>query len=109
MKGFDDHLDNYGHPGPEEWNGPGDDYYPGSDDDEELTPDHLPAEEEEAWRDEADYENPEPPFDQNHYMFHTPAGPNPQCANCEWLNWQQDDGITTDDFDNWPRGREFPS
>ena len=53
MKGFDDHLDNYGHPGPEEWNGPGDDYYPGSDDDEELTPDHLPAEEEEAWRDEA--------------------------------------------------------
>ena len=72
MKGFDDHLDNYGDPGGsypgEIWDGPGDDWYPGSDDDVDL------AEQDEYW------------------------------------GMQEiDDGITTDDFDNWPREREFPS
>lgn len=32
---------------------------------------------------------PEPPFDENHYRYHTPAGPNPDCPNCKWLNWHQ--------------------
>jgi hypothetical protein len=31
----------------------------------------------------------EPPFDENHYRYHTPAGPNPVCPNCRWLNWRQ--------------------
>ena len=31
----------------------------------------------------------EPPFDHDHYMFHCPAGPNPECANCRYLNWRQ--------------------
>lgn len=55
MKGFDDHLDNYGDPNP------------GDDD--------------------------EPPFYPERMIP---------------LNLD-DDGITTDDFDNWPLGREFPS
>lgn len=33
----------------------------------------------------------EPPFDENHYRYHTPAGPNPECDNCKWLNWSQPD------------------
>ena len=70
MKGFDDHLDNYGDPNPGEiWDGPGDDWYPGSDDDDVDL-----AEQEEHWGMQ-----------------------------------ELDDGITTDDFDNWPRGRGFPS
>jgi hypothetical protein len=32
---------------------------------------------------------PEPPFDENHYRYHTPAGPNPACENCRRLNWPQ--------------------
>jgi hypothetical protein len=93
-RAFDEHLDNYGDPNPGEiWGGPGDDWYPGDDDDDEtnadgdnwagsfptgdydnwpvegifpdipdddpgeLTPDYLPAEETEAWRDEPDYDN----------------------------------------------------
>ena len=31
----------------------------------------------------------DPAFDENHYRYHTPSGPNPECANCRWLNWQQ--------------------
>jgi hypothetical protein len=47
VKGYDDHLDNYGDPGPSG----------------ELTPDYLPAGEEEAWRDEPDYEALGEPLD----------------------------------------------
>jgi hypothetical protein len=32
---------------------------------------------------------PEPPFNENHYRYHTPNGPNPACPNCRWHNWQQ--------------------
>lgn len=59
-------MSNYG-----EWQNEPADWYPGSDDDEmaeergqgdnepedELTPDYLPADEEEAWRDEPDYDS----------------------------------------------------
>jgi hypothetical protein len=31
----------------------------------------------------------EPPHDEDHYLHHTPAGPNPPCPNCTWLNWSQ--------------------
>lgn len=34
-------------------------------------------------------ETSEPPFSQDHYMYHTPSGPNPPCPNCAWLNWSQ--------------------
>jgi hypothetical protein len=106
--------------------------------------DHPPTYDEDP-----SFYDDEPPFDENHYRYHTPAGSNPDCDNCKWLNWHQpfsvpghritpeddderlaagadqadyfeevnwgpngngyDDGITTDDFDNWPTGREFPS
>lgn len=32
----------------------------------------------------------EPPHNENHYRYHTPAGPNPDCANCRYLNWHQE-------------------
>ena len=31
----------------------------------------------------------EPPFDENHHRYHTPAGPNPECANCRYINFWQ--------------------
>ena len=31
----------------------------------------------------------EPPFNAEHYYSHTPAGPNPECVNCAYLNWSQ--------------------
>jgi hypothetical protein len=31
----------------------------------------------------------EPPFDENHHRYHTPAGPNPPCANCRYINFHQ--------------------
>lgn len=31
----------------------------------------------------------EPPFNENHYRYHTPAGPNPECVNCTYMNWYQ--------------------
>lgn len=100
MKGFDDHLDNYGNPNP------GDNDFTSDSETAEILadPDTMAAIEEGL-------EDEEPPFEENHYRYHTPAGPNPACPNCRWLNWQQadDDGITADDFDNWPREREFPS
>jgi hypothetical protein len=37
-------------------------------------------------------EDEEPAFDENHYRYHTPAGPNPECPNCAWLNWSQPPG-----------------
>jgi hypothetical protein len=33
----------------------------------------------------------EPPFDENHHRYHTPAGPNPECANCRYINFHQPD------------------
>lgn len=118
MKGFDDHLDNYGDPNPDD-----DSLYPECEHTPPCTGDREDA---PCYR---KYDEP-PPFDENHYRFHTPAGPNPTCVSCRWLNWQQDDlpapsftisddalydaltaddGITSDDFDNWPGEREFPS
>lgn len=61
MKGFDDHLDNYGDPDPGDEEGESDADWAA----------RLEREVEEARQD--------------------------------------DDGITTDDFDNWPAEREFPS
>lgn len=37
------------------------------------------------------YAPPEPPFNENHHRYHTPAGPNPACANCRWHNWHQEE------------------
>lgn len=34
-------------------------------------------------------EQDEPPFDENHHRFHTPRGPNPECANCAYVNFSQ--------------------
>jgi hypothetical protein len=31
----------------------------------------------------------EPPFDENHHRYHTPRGPNPKCANCEYVGFHQ--------------------
>lgn len=31
--------------------------------------------------------NTQPPFDENHYRFHTPNKPLQSCAWCKYLNW----------------------
>jgi hypothetical protein len=46
---------------------------------------------DEALRATAESLVPEPPFSEEHYRHHTPAGPNPSCLNCRWLNWSQPD------------------
>ena len=39
----------------------------------------------------------EPPFSVNHYRYHTPAGPNPPCANCRHVNFSQPEEGADDD------------
>lgn len=35
------------------------------------------------------YNNPEPPFNENHYRFHTPNQPGFECPNCRWIGWSE--------------------
>jgi hypothetical protein len=79
VKGFDDHLDNYGNP----------------DADDELTDtdDTL----SDALSDD----------DEAHDTAMWAKQWNP--ALYQKILDDQDDGITTDDFDNWPKERQFPS
>ena len=68
MKGFDDHLDNYGDPNPG---------------------DNLIREGIYAAGDEGNPDDHPPTYEEDPSFY--------------------DDGITADDFDNWPLRREFPS
>lgn len=142
MKGFDDHLDNYGDPDP------GDDsLYPECEhtppctgdredapcfnDDEptvivegrEYTPlasghvicpecgavrsagriaDHMASEHsgDDDYDDDEELGDPRPPGNLPYY---------PDSHDVLIREGEEDDGITTDDFDHWPNGREFPS
>ena len=45
---------------------------------------------EAAWESyEASVE--EPPFDENHHRYHTPARPLDSCANCLYMGWAEDE------------------
>lgn len=83
MKGFDDHLDNYGDPDPG--------FDPAEDE-------RLDALAKAAWEKEQDEHVLTE--EEHHDMFHIPE---------DYDDGYYDDGITVNDFDNWPMGREFPS
>lgn len=45
---------------------------------------------EQAWQAyEASVE--EPPWDENHYRYHTPANPLEDCATCLYQGWAEDE------------------
>lgn len=111
MKGFDDHLDNYGDPDPGDEEGESDADWAA----------RLESEVEEARRADEAHDvvmwakqwNPalyqkilEEEYTSESETAEILADPDTMDAIREG---EADDGITTDDFDNWPAEREFPS
>lgn len=135
MKGFDDHLDNYGDPDPGDNDnliregiyaandeGNPDDHPPTYEEDPGFYDDSLYPECEHTPPCTGDREDA-PCYTSESETAEILADPATMAAieegenDADWVarleseveEARQDDGITSDDFDNWPRERGFPS